>query len=72
MPSMDGLEAARHLSRLNAPPAVIFTTAFDQHALAAFEAQAIDYLLKPIRTERLQKCLGTCRPGQRRARSPEL
>ena len=57
MPSMDGLEAARHLSRLNAPPAVIFTTAFDQHALAAFEAQAIDYLLKPIRTERLQKAL---------------
>jgi two-component system, LytTR family, response regulator AlgR len=57
MPGMDGLEAARHLTELDSPPAVIFTTAYDQHALAAFEAQAVDYLLKPIRKERLQDAL---------------
>lgn len=57
MPGMDGIEAARHLSRLAAPPAVIFTTAYDEHALAAFEAHAVDYLLKPIRNERLGQAL---------------
>jgi two-component system response regulator AlgR len=61
MPGMDGLEAARHLAALPRPPAVIFTTAYDQHALAAFESHAIDYLLKPIRTERLQSALGRAR-----------
>ncbi len=58
MPAMDGLEAATHLAALASPPAVIFTTAYDSHALAAFDAQAIDYLLKPIRRERLQAALG--------------
>lgn len=57
MPGMDGLEAARHLARMEAPPAVIFTTAYDAHALAAFEAQALDYLLKPIRRNRLEAAL---------------
>jgi two-component system, LytTR family, response regulator AlgR len=57
MPGMDGLEAARHMRRLPKPPVVIFTTAFDEHALAAFETQALDYLLKPIRTERLGDAL---------------
>ncbi|MGB5131917.1 MAG: response regulator, partial [Steroidobacteraceae bacterium] len=54
MPGMDGLEAARHLARLPEPPAVIFTTAFDEHALAAFEVQAAGYLMKPVRQEKLQ------------------
>jgi len=58
MPLMDGLEAARHLARLQDPPAVIFTTAYGDYALAAFEAHAVDYLLKPIRKERLQSALG--------------
>lgn len=53
MPGMDGLEAAQHLAGLDAPPAVIFTTAYGDHALEAFDAQAVDYLLKPIRKERL-------------------
>jgi two-component system response regulator AlgR len=54
---MDGLEAARHMMRMPTPPAVVFTTAYDEHALAAFEANAIDYLLKPIRAKRLQQAL---------------
>ncbi len=57
MPVMDGLEAACHFSALEDAPAVIFTTAFDDHALEAFEANAVDYLLKPVRIERLQKAL---------------
>jgi two-component system, LytTR family, response regulator AlgR len=57
MPGMDGLETARHLTRLPRPPHVIFTTAYDEHALAAFETQALAYLVKPIRTERLREAL---------------
>ena len=57
MPEMSGLETALHLSKLRHPPAVIFTTAFSEHALAAFEANAVDYLLKPIRRERLEEAL---------------
>jgi len=53
MPGMDGLEAARHLSSLAEPPAVIFTTAYDEYAVNAFDAQAVGYLLKPIRKEKL-------------------
>jgi two-component system response regulator AlgR len=61
MPGIDGLEAARHLARMERPPAVIFTTAFDAHALEAFEANAVDYLLKPVRRERLQAALAKAR-----------
>ena len=57
MPGMDGLETAFHLAALNDPPAVIFTTAYGDHALEAFEANAVDYLLKPIRRERLKQAL---------------
>lgn len=57
MPGMDGLEAAMHLMSLESPPSVIFTTAYDQHALDAFEVNAVDYLLKPIRKDRLAKAL---------------
>lgn len=61
MPGMDGLEAARHLLSLEHPPAVVFTTAYGDHALEAFEAQAIDYLLKPIHADRLQQALDKAR-----------
>lgn len=61
MPVMDGLEAARHLAQLPSPPAVVFCTAFDQHALAAFEAAAVDYLVKPVRPERLAEALERAR-----------
>ncbi len=57
MPVMDGIEAARHLSSFENPPAIIFTTAYDEHALEAFEASATDYLLKPVRKERLALAL---------------
>ena len=61
MPVMDGLEAARHLAQLPSPPAVVFCTAFDQHALAAFEAAAVDYLVKPVRPERLAEAVERAR-----------
>ncbi len=57
MPGMDGIEAARHLGTLGDPPAVIFTTAYDEHAVEAFEAQAVGYLLKPVRQEKLARAL---------------
>ncbi len=57
MPGMDGLEAAMHLLGMDTPPSVIFTTAYDQHALDAFEVNAVDYLLKPIRKDRLANAL---------------
>ena len=53
MPGIDGLEAARHLAAFEPRPAVVFCTAYDAHALSAFEAEAIDYLVKPVRAERL-------------------
>ncbi len=64
MPEMDGLELAQHLRRLDAPPAVIFTTAYDQYAIRAFEVHAVDYLLKPIRVARLQEALGRARSAR--------
>ncbi|GMR07417.1 MAG: LytTR family DNA-binding domain-containing protein [Gammaproteobacteria bacterium] len=61
MPVMDGMEAAQHLSMLESPPAVIFTTAYGEHALRAFELHAVDYLLKPIRKARLEEALASAR-----------
>lgn len=57
MPGMDGLKAAAQISRQALPPAIIFTTAYSEHALDAFEVHALDYLLKPIRREKLQAAL---------------
>ena len=57
MPGIDGLETARHLAAFEPRPAVVFCTAFDAHALSAFDAQAIDYLVKPVRQERLAAAL---------------
>lgn len=57
MPGMDGIEVARHLNVLAEPPAIIFTTAYDEYALNAFDAHAVGYLLKPIRKEKLEAAL---------------
>ncbi len=57
MPGTDGLACATALGNLGTPPAVIFVTAYEEHALAAFDANAVDYLLKPIRRERLERAL---------------
>jgi len=57
MPGIDGLETARHLAAFEPRPAVVFCTAYDDHALSAFEAEAIDYLVKPVRPERLAAAL---------------
>lgn len=57
MPLMDGIEAAQHAQKLEPKPHIIFTTAFDAYAIKAFDLNAIDYLLKPIRLERLQTAI---------------
>ena len=57
MPKMDGIELARHLAPLEMPPAVIFVTAYDGYAVQAFELNAIDYLVKPVRAQRLAAAL---------------
>lgn len=57
MPGIDGVEAARHLATMDKPPAVIFTTAYDEYTLQAFDAAATGYILKPVRRERLEKAL---------------
>lgn len=61
MPGMDGIETAQHISTMKTPPTVIFTTAYDDYALKAFETHAIDYLLKPIRKERLQDAINSAK-----------
>jgi two-component system response regulator AlgR len=72
MPGIDGLEAARHLSAFDPQPAVVFCTAYDAHALSAFEAAAVDYLVKPVRPERLATALDRVRTvtaGRERTRA---
>lgn len=57
MPGMDGLECAVHLNQLSAPPAIIFSTAYDAYACQAFDLNAVDYLLKPVRADRLVRAM---------------
>ena len=59
MPVMEGLETARHLATLEHPPAVIFTTAYNEFAVEAFDTHAIAYLLKPVRGEKLAAALAS-------------
>jgi len=61
MPDMDGLEAARHIMHMEAPPAVIFCTAYGEHALEAFNAHAVGYLLKPVKSEQLEEALSNAK-----------
>lgn len=57
MPELDGIETAHHLNALEHPPAVVFTTAYDEYAVDAFEARAIGYVLKPVRRAKLAAAL---------------
>lgn len=59
MPGMDGLETARHLMKLENPPAIIFCTAYGEHALDAFQTHAVGYLLKPVKAEQLAEALAS-------------
>ncbi len=68
MPRMSGIELARQLSLLEQPPAVIFVTAFDAYAVQAFDLNVVDYLLKPVRAQRLLAALQKVR--QSRALTP--
>ncbi|ALT78633.1 LytR/AlgR family response regulator transcription factor [Paucibacter sp. KCTC 42545] len=79
MPGLSGLEVARRLAELAEPPQVVFVTAYGDHALQAFEAGAIDYLMKPVDEARLAQCLAKLRarlaapsaaPGQ--SQGPDL
>jgi len=69
MPGGSGFDL---LARLDEPPQVIFTTAYDQHAVRAFEVNALDYLLKPIEPERLAAALDKVRPAAPAAKPPEV
>ena len=57
MPGMDGLTLARRLARLDDPPAVIFVTAHEDFAVEAFDLEAVDYVLKPVAAERLERAI---------------
>ena len=70
MPGMDGIELAGHLGAFRAPPAVIFTTAYDNYAAQAFDLNAVDYLLKPVRAQRLLVALQKVQAAQ--PADPEL
>lgn len=61
MPGLTGLDVARRLSALATPPVIVFVTAYDDHALAAFDAGAVDYVLKPVDDERLAQALARVR-----------
>ena len=61
MPGMDGIDVARALSDSPIDPAVVFVTAFDNFAVAAFDVAAIDYLMKPVQVDRLERALGRVR-----------
>lgn len=72
MPTMDGIELARHLARLETPPAIVFVTAYDSYAVQAFELNAIDYLLKPVRLPRLVAALQKVQQRRSTAAGPAL
>jgi two-component system response regulator AlgR len=70
MPGLDGIDVARSLAKQNPSPAVVFVTAFDQFAVAAFEVAAVDYLMKPVDPARLQRALDRARDYLEHHRSP--
>jgi DNA-binding LytR/AlgR family response regulator len=63
MPGLDGLELARVLQQFKVPPPIVFVTAHEAHAVEAFEVRAIDYVLKPVRHERIERALARILAG---------
>jgi two-component system response regulator AlgR len=61
MPGMDGMDVARALGRSERPPVVVFVTAFDTFAVAAFDVDAVDYVMKPVSAERLERAVERAR-----------
>jgi two-component system, LytTR family, response regulator AlgR len=73
MPGLTGLDVANSLQGRVQKPAIVFVTAFDQFAVAAFDAAAVDYLLKPVAPERLEKAVGRVRERRsEQAGAPEV
>lgn len=72
MPGLDGIDVARALASRNPPPAVVFITAFDQFAVAAFEVEAVDYLMKPVEPKRLERAIDRARAYLRRRDQGEI
>lgn len=70
MPGMDGIEVAKKLSRISSPPAIIFVTAHESFAVEAFDLDAVDYVLKPVALERLERAIG--RALAKRSEDPVL
>ena len=74
MPGLSGIELAHVFARFRTPPAAVFVTAHDQHAIDAFELNAVDYVLKPVRGERLaeavRRVLTSVRPGNAEEQVP--
>ncbi|TVS13770.1 MAG: DNA-binding response regulator [Wenzhouxiangella sp.] len=72
MPGMDGVSAARRMLRLDQPPQIVFVTAFEQYAVDAFDLHALDYLVKPVRAERLDKALRRAAATRQRGRGRRI
>ena len=72
MPAVSGLDIAAAIARSSTPPAVVFVTADEDHALAAFELAAVDYLLKPVRAERLARSVGRISELRDGGTAPEM
>ena len=70
MPDLNGLEVAAAIEALDNPPAVVFVTAFDRYAVAAFDVAAVDYLLKPVSPDRLARALSRVREWRSTERAP--
>ncbi|HEX5771520.1 MAG TPA: LytTR family DNA-binding domain-containing protein [Nocardioidaceae bacterium] len=71
MPGLTGLELARVLSRFKEPPPVVFVTAHDEHAVDAFDLNAVDYVLKPVRDDRLAEAVRRVVDAHGATSSPE-
>ena len=72
MPELSGLEAMEQLAKLDRPPAVVLVTAYDEHAIAAFELAAVDYVLKPVAHDRFTKAARAMEAVDLRAASDGL